>query len=141
MSRFWQRVVSRFDFIVYRLAYKSLDRMMRRGDGGFAYLFELQLRAWRERNPLPDQLASATERFHETLRESATVPSCDCHTCRPVTLSDMRFVVCSVCGNKRCPKANDHRHECSGSNESGQKGSAWEHVTPTRPQEPTDGRG
>jgi len=37
-----------------------------------------------------------------------------------------RFVVCSVCGNKRCPKANDHRLECTGSNNSGQKGSAYE---------------
>lgn len=71
MSRVWQRIVSRYDFIVYRLAYRSLDRMMRRGDGGFAYLFELQLRAWRERNPLPESLASATERFHDSLQEPA----------------------------------------------------------------------
>lgn len=67
MSVLWQRVLARYDFIVYRLAYKSLDRMMRRGDGGFAYLFELQLRAWRARNPLPESLASATELFHDTL--------------------------------------------------------------------------
>ncbi len=50
--------------------------------------------------------------------------SCWCRTCRPVNLSDMRFVVCPDCGNKRCPKANDHRNACSGSNEQGQEGSA-----------------
>jgi hypothetical protein len=27
------------------------------------------------------------------------------------------FVVCQVCGNKRCPKAEDHAQQCTGSNE------------------------
>ncbi|MGL4459768.1 MAG: hypothetical protein ACRCUB_15535 [Plesiomonas shigelloides] len=45
------------------------------------------------------------------------VPECWCHTCRPVTISDMRFVVCPTCGNKRCPRAKDHRNACSFSNE------------------------
>lgn len=36
------------------------------------------------------------------------------------------FVVCRVCGNKRCPKATDHNLDCTGSNESGQKGSKFE---------------
>lgn len=55
--------------------------------------------------------------------------ACWCHTCRPVTITDMRFVVCPDCGNKRCPRANDHRKACSGSNEPGQVGSAY----PTEP--------
>ncbi|BBE76233.1 hypothetical protein [Phytobacter sp. MRY16-398] len=50
---------------------------------------------------------------------------CWCRICRPVTLTDTRFVVCPDCGNKRCPKANDHRNACSGSNEPGQEGSAY----------------
>jgi len=37
----------------------------------------------------------------------------------------MRMIVCSVCGNKRCPKANDCRNACTGSNEPGQPGSAY----------------
>lgn len=52
-------------------------------------------------------------------------PDCWCRTCRPVVLSDMRFVVCPDCGNKRCPRANDHRNACTGSNEPGQEGSAY----------------
>lgn len=52
-------------------------------------------------------------------------PDCWCRTCRPVTLNDMRFVVCPDCGNKRCPRANDHRNACTGSNEPGQEGSAY----------------
>jgi len=46
------------------------------------------------------------------------------------TFAEMRFVVCPNCGNKRCPKANDHRNACTNSNEVGQKGSSWEHVKP-----------
>ncbi|MFK9903279.1 hypothetical protein ACJEP9_00680 [Klebsiella pneumoniae] len=58
-------------------------------------------------------------------------PDCWCLTCRPVTLNDMRFVVCPDCGNKRCPRANDHRNACTRSNEPGQEGSAY----PAAPQE------
>lgn len=53
------------------------------------------------------------------------IPDCWCRTCRPVVLNDMRFVVCPDCGNKRCPRANDHRNACTGSNEPGQGGSAY----------------
>ncbi|HFT7475045.1 TPA: DUF551 domain-containing protein [Klebsiella pneumoniae] len=59
-------------------------------------------------------------------------PDCWCLTCRPVVLNDMRFVVCPDCGNKRCPRANDHRNACTGSNEPGQEGSAY----PAAPQSP-----
>lgn len=50
---------------------------------------------------------------------------CWCRTCRPLTMEDMRFVVCPECGNKRCPKATDHRHACTNSNEAGQIGSVY----------------
>ncbi|EOK4034457.1 hypothetical protein ACJQ6E_001555 [Escherichia coli] len=62
---------------------------------------------------------------------SPATPDCWCRTCRPVTMSDMRFVVCPDCGNKRCPHANDHRNACTGSNELGQIGSAY----PAAPQQ------
>ncbi|MGE6119974.1 hypothetical protein ACPCT8_07335, partial [Aeromonas media] len=52
---------------------------------------------------------------------AAPKPEC----CRPVAMTDMRFVVCPDCGNKRCPRANDHRNACTGSNELGQEGSAY----------------
>lgn len=62
---------------------------------------------------------------------SPVVQDCSYRTCRPVTMTDMRFVVCPECGNKRCPHANDHRHACTGSNEPGQEGSAY----PAAPQQ------
>jgi hypothetical protein len=57
-------------------------------------------------------------------------PDCWCETCRPITLTDMRMVLCPECGNKRCPRATNHENACTGSNEVGQKGSSWESVKP-----------
>lgn len=71
---------------------------------------------------------SSTNNFRENAETST---KCWCHTCHPVTISDMRFVVCPDCGNKRCPHANDHRNACTGSNEPGQEGSAY----PAAPQQ------
>lgn len=35
------------------------------------------------------------------------------------------MTVCPDCGNKRCPKATDHRLACTDSNEPGQPGSRY----------------
>lgn len=50
---------------------------------------------------------------------------CWCETCRPVSLADMRMVLCPDCGNKRCPRATNHTNACTGSNKPGQPGSAY----------------
>ncbi|OYI11794.1 hypothetical protein CI724_16335 [Shigella sonnei] len=77
-----------------------------------------------------------TEVFYHWLRvayetaNSPVAPDCSCRTCRPVTFTDSRFVVCPECGNKRCPHANDHRNACTGSNEPGQEGSAYPAAPP-----------
>lgn len=42
----------------------------------------------------------------------------------------LQMVVCSTCGNKRCPKATNHTLDCTGSNELGQPGSAYGKATP-----------
>ncbi|UAW31758.1 hypothetical protein J6325_07500 [Klebsiella quasipneumoniae] len=79
----------------------------------------------------------ATARICAELSANSSANSgCWCRTCRPVVLNDMRFVVCPDCGNKRCPRANDHRNACTGSNEPGQEGSAY----PAAPQEVPDGK-
>lgn len=39
-----------------------------------------------------------------------------------------RMIVCSACGNKRCPKATDHNNACTDSNEPRQAGSAFQAV-------------
>ena len=45
---------------------------------------------------------------------------CGCRKC----VNDVNhMVVCPICGNKRCPKAEWHEYQCSGSNELNQIGS------------------
>jgi hypothetical protein len=41
----------------------------------------------------------------------------------PVPL--VTFIVCTICGNKRCPHATNHENRCTGSNEPGQVGSRY----------------
>lgn len=55
------------------------------------------------------------DRIEKALGPSAA--SCWCQACRPVTVDDMRFVVCPDCGDKRCPRARDHVYPCTGRNE------------------------
>lgn len=68
-------------------------------------------------------------------------PECDCYACRDARAKlkepleewlDMfgHVVLCSTCGNKRCPHATDHRLACTNSNERGQPGSAYEAPRP-----------
>jgi hypothetical protein len=57
-----------------------------------------------------------------------------CHSCFKASGGVMldRMILCSECGNKRCPKASDHNFSCTGSNEPGQWGSIY--TTPPAPQ-------
>lgn len=60
-----------------------------------------------------------------TVRFDELTPGpCNCAKCRPHSV-EMRMILCSKCGNKRCPHATDHRNACTGSNEPGQAGSAY----------------
>lgn len=76
--------------------------------------------------PLP----AGTKLYAAPQPPEAKNSECWCESCRPQSLTDMRFIVCPDCGNKRCPKANNHANACTNSNAQGQKGSSWEHVKP-----------
>ncbi|TYQ19851.1 UNVERIFIED_ORG: hypothetical protein JN05_01219 [Zoogloea ramigera] len=67
-----------------------------------------------------DAAVSAAPVPASALAPAKLMSACWCTTCRPVTLLDSRMVLCPTCGNKRCPRANDHRHDCTGSNLPGQ---------------------
>lgn len=41
------------------------------------------------------------------------------------TMPVSRFIVCPICGNKRCPRASSHENACTASNEAGQPGSDY----------------
>ena len=48
-----------------------------------------------------------------------------------------RMILCPTCGNKRCPKASDHRLDCTGSNEPGQPGSVYTTLPQQQAEPPT----
>lgn len=50
-----------------------------------------------------------------------------CGSCWRCLPGHQLMILCAECGAKRCPKANDHDNACTGSNEPGQPGSAYEH--------------
>ena len=50
-------------------------------------------------------------------------PDCSCQKCNP---NAWWMIVCSECGNKRCPHATDHKYKCTNSNEPGQPGSRFQ---------------
>lgn len=68
-ARYW---IEKWDWMIYRLAHKSIRRMCER-NGGFAYLFELWIRQWRKEHPIPASLESATEHFFESTGGSRAV--------------------------------------------------------------------
>jgi hypothetical protein len=69
--------------------------------------------------------------------------ACECHRCidekglnvNGLPLSMTKMILCPECGNKRCPKASDHRLACTNSNEPGQPGSIYT-SPPAEQQEP-----
>ncbi|MCJ4332690.1 hypothetical protein LNV93_01595 [Klebsiella pneumoniae] len=88
----------------------------------------LQAKSLTSINPAP-ALVSLQKKAESIIGNNPEIPDCWCRTCRPVVLNDMRFVVCPDCGNKRCPRANDHKNACTGSNEPGQEGSAYPDIS------------
>jgi len=64
---------------------------------------------------------AAQKLFTELVTPDERTPCC--WTCTP----DYRgMMLCATCGNKRCPRANNHTNRCTNSNEPGQWGSAYE---------------
>lgn len=60
------------------------------------------------------------------LAELADLQDCWCVACHAMLGGPRDFYnLCPDCGNKRCPKATNHLHHCSGSNDSGQVGSTY----------------
>ncbi|HIB9048880.1 TPA: hypothetical protein ACWYGP_003544 [Raoultella planticola] len=104
-----------------REAYDSEHGWSDPDTGSFEFGSEIK----REYSSTLEELAEGIRALHPNPGNSPVIPDCWCRTCRPVTLGDMRFVVCPDCGNKRCPRANNHANACSGSNEPGQEGSAY----------------
>lgn len=58
-------------------------------------------------------------------KASASTPNCGCYVCSSPAQRATTFILCEVCGNKRCPHGTWHAHACTNSNKSGQPGSRY----------------
>ncbi len=63
-----QKLVDKFDWIVYRLSYRSINRMCKRHNGAYAILLKLSIDEWLEENPVTESVKSSAEQFHEAMR-------------------------------------------------------------------------
>jgi hypothetical protein len=93
-----------------------------------------------EAMPFPvAKLAQAA--IKEALAQPVPESSACCHACFKASGATLmtRMILCPTCGNKRCPRASDHRLECTDINEPGQTGSVYTATLPV--QEPVAGKG
>jgi hypothetical protein len=87
---------------------------------------------------------NAHERRHvrwaikEALAQPVPESSACCHACFKASGAILmtRMILCPTCGNKRCPRASDHRLECTDINEPGQTGSVYTALLPVQPAQP-----
>jgi hypothetical protein len=105
----------------------------------------LQMEA--ELNATNRQVEILSDALAESRREVAALKAVQeavnrycCHACFKASGGVMldRMILCSECGNKRCPKASDHRLDCTSSNDPGQPGSIYT-TPPAAPVEPDHG--
>ena len=74
---------------------------------------------------------TVAEQANREMLDGYGITGCGCYRCVHEVISAKPFpdnlcypfVICGTCGNKRCPRAEFHDNECSGSNKSGQAGS------------------
>ena len=78
-------------------------------------------------------LSASTQQIMDTHPVKEQDGCGNCHACLvgvtehglPITFQ--RMILCPDCGNKRCPKASNHRYQCTESNEPNQRGSIYTH--------------
>ena len=46
------------------------------------------------------------------VRDELQAAACWCSACKPLEYRMTHMIVCPQCGDKRCPRADDHRNEC-----------------------------
>ena len=68
---------------------------------------------------------TAPEHAHVVDPTVDAAPTCGCYRCATPVRRSTTFIVCPRCGNKRCPRGTDHGLACTGSNDTGQRGSRY----------------
>ena len=67
MKEIYYQLRDRYDWWIYRRAYRSLARLSIKSPA-FSYLMQLHLEEWNGKRSLPDRLKNAAESFHASLK-------------------------------------------------------------------------
>ena len=98
-------------------------RTQRIGNGAYPSVVPAeQLRTQDQFRHLPIQEQKRND--HVPVEVGIVIKDCWCYECN----QDQRYTrmfLCPQCGNKRCPRATDHREACTDSNDPGQEGSRY----------------
>jgi hypothetical protein len=88
---------------------------------------KLAQKAMLNSNSISYEMLNAIAAIKEALAEPVPESSACCHACFKASGAILmtRMILCPTCGNKRCPRASDHRLECTDINEPGQTGSVY----------------
>jgi len=69
MKELYYKLRDRYDWFIYRRAYRSLARMSVKSPG-FSYLLQLHIEEYNRRHPLPDAVKDAAQLFHDSLKNA-----------------------------------------------------------------------
>jgi hypothetical protein len=67
MKELYYKLRDRYDWFIYRRAYRSLARMSVKSPG-FSYLMQLHIEEYNLRHPIPDSMKEAAQLFHDSLK-------------------------------------------------------------------------
>jgi len=86
---------------------------------------------------LAEHAMRETQRLGQEIEQEPVAKYC-CRLCfnKSGSLLLDRMILCSECGNKRCPKATNHKLQCTNSNEPNQAGSIYNTQPQRTEQEP-----
>jgi hypothetical protein len=104
--------------------YGQTDGTMKFPSSAEGDLLKMVHRLLTQNNDAPIKEIKETDPFYYVLNPDKVVtnPTCGCRECNP---NAWWMVVCSICGNKRCPHGTSHEFKCTNSNEPGQPGSVF----------------
>ena len=66
----FKKLVEKYDWVVYKLSFRSINRMCARHDGAYAMLLKMSIDEWLEKHPVPESVKDSSTRFYDAMRKS-----------------------------------------------------------------------
>ena len=63
----FKKLVEKFDWVVYKLSFRSINRMCARHDGAYAMLLKMSIDEWLEKHPIPESVKDSSKCFYDAI--------------------------------------------------------------------------